>query len=88
VLVNGVPAEPKGGHAMLIVGYNKTVPKPYFIVKNSWGAGNGHEGYLYISYDYMKTYAKYGYYILSCSAQSTSPYRGFERRPIKIIKIK
>jgi hypothetical protein len=59
----GQPAPSIGGHAMLIVGYNTAGEKPYFIVKNSWGAGKGHSGYLWISYDYIRTYAKYGFVI-------------------------
>ena len=46
---------------MLIVGYNR--PGGYFIVKNSWGTSRGQNGYVYLSYDYIRTYAKYGYVI-------------------------
>jgi len=58
---SGDPLSSVGGHAMLIVGYNK--PQQYFIVKNSWGTSRGQAGYLYLSYDYIRTYAKYGYVI-------------------------
>ncbi len=61
----GQPAASRGGHAMVIVGYNAS--QDYFIVKNSWGTGYGHGGYLYLSYDYIRTYAKYGYYITGVS---------------------
>ncbi len=57
----GDPLPSVGGHAMLIVGYDR--PQEYFIVKNSWGTDNGQTGYLYLSYDYIRTYAKYGYLI-------------------------
>ncbi|HYQ55758.1 MAG TPA: C1 family peptidase [Draconibacterium sp.] len=57
---NGNPIY-SGGHAMVVVGYNKI--KNYFIVKNSWGAGWGHAGYAYLSYDYIRTYFKYGYVV-------------------------
>ena len=30
--------------AMLLVGYNFTAPTPYWIIRNSWGAGWGTEG--------------------------------------------
>jgi hypothetical protein len=40
-----------GGHAMLCVGYSDV--DQVFIVRNSWGADWGEEGYCYISYDYM-----------------------------------
>ena len=55
------PLPSEGGHAMLMVGYNR--PGGYFIVKNSWGSGCGQSGYVYLSYDYIRTYAKYGYVI-------------------------
>lgn len=57
---NGNPIY-RGGHAMLVVGYNKA--QAYFIVKNSWGAGWGHSGYAYLSYDYVRTYFKYGFVV-------------------------
>ena len=55
------PAASRGGHAMLICGFNSV--DQYFIVKNSWGASWSNAGYAYLSYDYMRTYAKYGYFI-------------------------
>lgn len=64
--------ESRGGHAMLIVGYNRSVPLPYFIVKNSWGKEKGNQGYYYLSYDYIRTYAKYGYIILKMLTNMTS----------------
>jgi hypothetical protein len=57
----GNPAPAWGGHAMLLVGYNR--PGKYFIFKNSWGPGHGHAGYFYLSYNYLQTYGKYGYFI-------------------------
>lgn len=56
------PVGSSGGHAMLIVGYDRD--GQYFIVKNSWGSGFGHAGYAYLSYDYVQTYARYGYVVL------------------------
>jgi hypothetical protein len=61
---SGQPIFGSGGHAMLIVGFdtsNQVEKVPYFIVKNSWGNDLGHKGYLHISYDYIRIYAKYGY---------------------------
>ncbi|MFB3879879.1 MAG: C1 family peptidase [Armatimonadota bacterium] len=58
---DGNPLPASGGHVMLIVGYDD--PHQYFIVKNSWGADRGHAGYLYMTYDYMRTYAQLGYVI-------------------------
>jgi hypothetical protein len=40
-----------GGHAMLCVGYSDV--DQVFIVRNSWGADWGEQGYCYIPYDYM-----------------------------------
>lgn len=59
----GNPLQSRGGHAMLIVGFDKSGQKPYFIVKNSWGTDREHDGYYYLSYDYIRTYAKYGYIV-------------------------
>lgn len=49
----------QGGHAMLLVGYDR--PGQFFIVKNSWGTGWGHAGYGYFHYDFMRSCAKYGF---------------------------
>ena len=61
----GNPLKSRGGHAMLIVGYDRSpnVPISYFICKNSWGTARGVNGYYYLSYDYIRTYAKYGYIV-------------------------
>ena len=58
---DGNPLPASGGHVMLVVGYDH--PQEYFIVKNSWGTDPGHDGYLYITYDYFRTYAQLGYVI-------------------------
>lgn len=60
----GNPLRSRGGHAMLLVGYNRSAPLPYFIFKNSWG-NTGVSGYYYLSYDYVRYYAKYGYVVLA-----------------------
>jgi papain like protease len=53
---------PAGGHAMLIVGYDR--PHQYFIVRNEWGTGPEADandgGYTDISYDYIQQYAHDG----------------------------
>jgi hypothetical protein len=59
----GNPLKSRGGHAMLIVGYNRDAPSPYVICKNSWGTSVGAAGYYYLSYDYIRQYARYGYIV-------------------------
>lgn len=49
----------KGGHAMLLVGYDRLAQ--HFIVKNSWGSGWGHAGYGHFHYDFMRSCLKYGF---------------------------
>ena len=47
-----------GWHAVLLVGYDDD--GQYFIVKNSWGAGWGENGYFRIAYSEMSTKAFFG----------------------------
>ena len=42
---------PGGGHAMLMVGYDK--PRRMFLVRNSWGRSWGEDGYCWIPFDLM-----------------------------------
>lgn len=62
---SGRPIPPGGGHAMLAVGYDRTGLKPFFIMKNSWGEAEGKNGYFFLSYDYVRRYAKNGFIIKS-----------------------
>lgn len=41
----------RGGHAMLIVGYDRK--KRLFLIRNSWGTQWGIQGYCWIPYDYV-----------------------------------
>ncbi|MEQ9265136.1 MAG: C1 family peptidase [Balneolaceae bacterium] len=61
--IYGNPLASRGGHAMLMVGYDRTELEPYFILKNSWGSADGINGYRYLSYDYIRKYIKYGYIV-------------------------
>lgn len=36
-------------HAVMLVGYDTTGEKPYFILRNSWGTGWGQDGYMQIA---------------------------------------
>jgi Papain family cysteine protease len=49
----------RGGHAMLMVGYDR--PNQYFTMKNSWGPGWGHAGYGHFHYDFVRSCLKYGF---------------------------
>jgi hypothetical protein len=69
----GNPQKSRGGHAMLIVGYDRSSPLPYIICKNSWGTGTGDSGYYYLSYDYVRTYAKYGYIVEQIRTDMPAP---------------
>lgn len=51
------------GHAMLIVGFNRT--ENFFIVKNSWDVTWGHNGYGYFHYNFIRSCAKYGFVVHS-----------------------
>jgi C1A family cysteine protease len=66
----GNPLRSRGGHAMLLVGYDRSAPLPYFIFKNSWG-NTGVNGYYYLSYDYVRYYSKYGYVVLAARSDMT-----------------
>jgi len=61
----GMPRKPSGGHAMLLVGYDRT--GKYFIAKNSMGPtwGYNRSGYARLSYGYIATYARYGFIVRS-----------------------
>ena len=72
----GNPLASNGGHAMVIVGYDRSGNNgsmPYFIVKNSWSNDFGVNGYMYLSYDYITTYAKYGYIVYTVRQDMPTP---------------
>jgi hypothetical protein len=66
---NGEPIG-RGGHAMLVVGYDR--PSQYFIVKNSWGPGWGHAGYGYFNYDFVRSCLKYGFTVSAVEPAATA----------------
>ena len=43
-----------GGHAMLIIGYQKTLAGTNFEIVNSWGTGWGNKGFGWMSEDYIR----------------------------------
>ena len=51
-----------GGHAVLLVGYDKT--KKVFIVRNSWGTTWGDKGYFYMPFDVIKPNMSSDYWII------------------------
>ncbi len=82
---NGNPVG-RGGHAMLVVGYNRA--NKYFIVKNSWGGGWGHSGYAYLHYDLIESCFKYGFVVKEPFPQSSKTVPLYLRRaPYSTAKI-
>ena len=71
----GSGEESSGGHCVLITGFVDNADLPsgapdgagggYFIVKNSWGAGWGDQGYCYVPYDWA---AEYGTAMIAVNA--------------------
>jgi C1A family cysteine protease len=51
-----------GGHAVLLVGYDKT--KKVFIVRNSWGTSWGDKGYFYMPFDIIKPGMSEDYWVI------------------------
>lgn len=51
-----------GGHAVLLVGYNKT--RKVFIARNSWGTSWGDRGYFYMPFDIVKPDMSSDYWII------------------------
>ncbi|MEO5560401.1 MAG: C1 family peptidase [Dokdonella sp.] len=59
-----LPWPPLAGHAMVMVGYNRIGPTPYFVFRNSWGKS---VAYWRFSYDYVRRYARYGVVVMGVS---------------------
>ena len=51
VTMPGLKEAPEGGHAIVLVGYDKI--KELFIVRNSWGSDWGDKGYFYLPNAYV-----------------------------------
>lgn len=51
--VFGIPHDPKGGHAMVIVGFRIVGDVVHFRVRNSWGRFWGQGGYTWITASYL-----------------------------------
>jgi Papain family cysteine protease len=56
-----VPRTSEGGHAMLLVGYDKG--RELFEFKNSWGDTSDDHGYTWLKYDVVREYARYGFIV-------------------------
>jgi hypothetical protein len=59
---------------MVMVGYNRIAPIPYFVFRNSWGRRGGVD-YLRFSYDFVRKYARYGVIITGVSEKMAHPSR-------------
>ena len=67
----------RGGHANVIVGYNDALSnldgsKGAFIVRNSWGASWGANGYGYMPYAWCPTYIQSAY-VISAESELVAP---------------
>lgn len=51
-----------GGHAVLLVGYDKT--RKVFIARNSWGTSWGDKGYFYMPFDVVKPNMSDDYWVI------------------------
>lgn len=60
---SGQPVRTGGFHSMMICGFD--LPSRRFMVRNSWGSDWGDSGYCYMTYDYLRTYARSGVVVLT-----------------------
>lgn len=67
-----------GGHAVLLVGYDDA--GQYFIVKNSWGAGWGEEGFFRIDYSELRTRVLFGLVTVAYYPEEKARPSAVERR--------
>ncbi len=61
-----------GGHAVLLVGYSDA--GQYFIVKNSWGAGWGENGFFRLAYSEISSVTSFGLNTIAYKSGSTKDY--------------
>ncbi|MDX2303939.1 MAG: C1 family peptidase [Microscillaceae bacterium] len=55
-ILPGENANPEGGHALTVVGYDDNKYGGAFELMNSWGTAWGNEGFIYLSYDDFEKY--------------------------------
>ena len=62
--------EEQPGHALVVVGYDDTKFTGAFEVMNSWGAGWGNKGFMWIRYKDFAEFTRYGFEIFAISGQN------------------
>jgi hypothetical protein len=70
---NHKPWPAQAAHTMLAVGYTRDPHDPYFLFKNSWRDPGGN-GYMKVSYDYLRTYATAG--VVARQVRTDMPVNG------------
>ena len=58
------PNPTRGGHAMVVVGYDDYKNGGSFEILNSWGTAWGNRGYIWVKYDDFKNYTKTAYVLI------------------------
>jgi hypothetical protein len=59
-------------HDMVIVGYNRSGDVPYFVCRDS--SKYAADGHVFLSYDYIRTYARYGVVVMGISKEMYNPF--------------
>jgi hypothetical protein len=66
------PSADYGGHAMCVIGYDDNQYGGAFEIQNSWGAGWGNQGYIWIKYKDFQDWVKYAYELIDIPKKSNT----------------